>query len=121
MASSPTVHIIPALQDNYIYVVENDEKEAFIVDPGEAEPVLDFLQKHHLTPKVILLTHHHWDHVSGIKEIKNAGIIHASLKTFPITNFLITSRVAQNIPKIVMMGLKKGKIRKISVKAALRP
>lgn len=72
MASSPTVHIIPALQDNYIYVVENDEKEAFIVDPGEAEPVLDFLQKHHLTPKVILLTHHHWDHVSGIKEIKNA-------------------------------------------------
>ena len=32
---------IPALQDNYIWTLNNDEGQCLIVDPGEAQPVLE--------------------------------------------------------------------------------
>lgn len=57
---------IPALQDNYIWLLRNDRHECIIVDPGEAAPVLAALDERHLTPKAILLTHHHHDHVDGV-------------------------------------------------------
>ncbi|MEE3652993.1 MULTISPECIES: hydroxyacylglutathione hydrolase [unclassified Brenneria] len=57
---------IAALQDNYIWLLSNKEKQCVIVDPGEAQPVLDALAKHQLAPEAILLTHHHHDHVGGV-------------------------------------------------------
>ena len=60
---------IPALSDNYIWIVETNHHEALIVDPGEAQPVLDYLEAHELEPKVILLTHKHEDHVGGVKTL----------------------------------------------------
>lgn len=60
---------IPALQDNYIWLLSNDRNECVIVDPGEAIPVLEVLSKNRLTPTAILLTHHHNDHVGGVGEI----------------------------------------------------
>src|SRR3990167_4510921 len=68
------IHIfpIPALKDNYIWaVVSTSQKKALIVDPGEALPVLQFLQNHHLDLSGILITHHHWDHTDGVAELKN--------------------------------------------------
>lgn len=65
-----TIYPITALQDNYIWAIVNETKKcALIVDPGEAEPVIRFLKKHHLTLKGILITHHHWDHTNGISEL----------------------------------------------------
>ncbi|MCR9191793.1 MAG: hydroxyacylglutathione hydrolase [Gammaproteobacteria bacterium] len=61
---------IPALQDNYIWTMINPaEKLAVIVDPGEAVPVLGYLQAHDLTLAGIFLTHHHWDHTNGVSDI----------------------------------------------------
>ncbi|MCL2896215.1 hydroxyacylglutathione hydrolase [Brenneria tiliae] len=60
---------IAALQDNYIWLLSNKENHCVIVDPGEAQPVLDALGKHRLTPEAILLTHHHHDHVGGVAAI----------------------------------------------------
>ncbi len=57
---------IPAFQDNYIWLLQNDQQECIIVDPGEAEPVFAALAERHLTLKAILLTHHHHDHVGGV-------------------------------------------------------
>ncbi|RLM21848.1 hydroxyacylglutathione hydrolase [Brenneria alni] len=57
---------IASLQDNYIWLLSNKENHCVIVDPGEAQPVLDALNKHQLTPEAILLTHHHHDHVGGV-------------------------------------------------------
>ncbi len=58
---------IPAFEDNYIWLVRGRSKDrAAIVDPGNAEPVLDTLARLHLTPVAILCTHHHGDHVGGI-------------------------------------------------------
>jgi hydroxyacylglutathione hydrolase len=40
-----------------------------VVDPGEAQPVLDYLAREKLQLAAILATHHHADHVGGIAEI----------------------------------------------------
>ncbi|TDT60875.1 hydroxyacylglutathione hydrolase [Enterobacter sp. AG5470] len=60
---------IPAFQDNYIWVLNNDNGRCLIVDPGEAAPVLSAIQEHNWQPEAILLTHHHNDHVGGVKEL----------------------------------------------------
>ncbi|MGL6019059.1 MAG: hydroxyacylglutathione hydrolase [Gibbsiella quercinecans] len=60
---------IPALQDNYIWLLDNQEGHCIIVDPGEAAPVLAALQRRQLIPDAILLTHHHHDHVGGVKQL----------------------------------------------------
>ncbi|MCG8710644.1 hydroxyacylglutathione hydrolase [Brenneria sp. 4F2] len=60
---------IAALQDNYIWLLNNKENDCVIIDPGEALPVLDALSKHQLKPEAILLTHHHHDHVGGVADL----------------------------------------------------
>ncbi|HEY2453455.1 MAG TPA: hydroxyacylglutathione hydrolase [Scandinavium sp.] len=61
---------IPAFQDNYIWVLSQDDGQCLIVDPGEAAPVLAAIAENQWQPKAILLTHHHNDHVGGVKELK---------------------------------------------------
>ncbi|WP_312183467.1 hydroxyacylglutathione hydrolase [Pantoea sp. CTOTU46764] len=60
---------IPALQDNYIWTLTDDDNKCLIVDPGEAQPVLDKIRANHWQPVAILLTHHHHDHVGGVDEL----------------------------------------------------
>jgi hydroxyacylglutathione hydrolase len=62
------VYPVRAFQDNYIWTIHN-KTHAVIVDPGESEPVIDFLRFNKLTLAAILVTHHHPDHVGGIKDI----------------------------------------------------
>lgn len=59
---------IPAFTDNYIWQINNDQ-EAFVVDPGDAKPVIAFLDENNLKLAGILVTHHHWDHTGGIKDL----------------------------------------------------
>ena len=59
-------NIVPvcAFTDNYIWVI-HDQHHAAVVDPGDATPVLNFLQQKKLKLIAILNTHHHNDHVGG--------------------------------------------------------
>ncbi|OEE38439.1 hydroxyacylglutathione hydrolase [Vibrio genomosp. F10 str. ZF-129] len=60
---------IPAFNDNYIWVIENREGRCVVVDPGDANPVLPYLEAHQLTLDAILITHHHHDHIGGVPEL----------------------------------------------------
>ena len=48
--------IVKCLSDNYAYVCYNENNEAFVVDPSEAGPVIDCLEKNNLKLKYILNT-----------------------------------------------------------------
>ncbi len=64
------IFIINALSDNYIYLLRNEHKNiTSVIDPGEAEPVVNFLnnKKWHLDE--VINTHHHHDHVGGNAEL----------------------------------------------------
>lgn len=64
------VQTLPALRDNYIYVLGNEaNNEVLAIDPGEAAPVLAWCKQSKKTISHILLTHHHPDHVGGVQEL----------------------------------------------------
>ncbi len=65
------IQIIPAFDDNYIYLLKSPCGITAVVDPGEAAPVIEALEEQNLTLDYILITHHHWDHVGGNKQLKN--------------------------------------------------
>ncbi|MEE4202147.1 MAG: hydroxyacylglutathione hydrolase [Halieaceae bacterium] len=59
---------IPAFNDNYIWLLD-DGVAAWVVDPGDAEPVLARLASRSLSLAGILVTHHHPDHVGGLQKL----------------------------------------------------
>lgn len=61
--------LIPAFTDNYIYLVDT-QRGLWIVDPGDAAPVLSYLEDKQLQPSAILCTHHHGDHVGGVATLQ---------------------------------------------------
>jgi hydroxyacylglutathione hydrolase len=68
---SAKIEVIPlrAFKDNYVWTLR-DARCAAVVDPGEAQPVLDYLAAEKLQLIAILATHHHQDHVGGIAELR---------------------------------------------------
>lgn len=77
------VFSLPAYKDNYIHtIVDLEKRTCVIVDPGEAEPVFQFLNAEKLKPVAILLTHHHWDHINGVEEIQAACRGKVSLQVY---------------------------------------
>nr|XP_045238357.1 hydroxyacylglutathione hydrolase, mitochondrial isoform X3 [Macaca fascicularis] len=64
------VEVLPALTDNYMYLVIDDEtKEAAIVDPVQPQKVVDAARKHGVKLTTVLTTHHHWDHAGGNEKL----------------------------------------------------
>ncbi len=65
------VEIIPCLQDNYSYlIIDESNKTASVIDPSEAKPIINFIEKENINLKYILNTHHHFDHIGGNKDLK---------------------------------------------------
>jgi len=82
----PMVTAIKAFNDNYIWAIAdqsaNQHRDKIaLVDPGDALVCIDYLQKHDLVLTAILITHHHSDHVGGIKKL----LEYAKNKAWPVT------------------------------------
>jgi len=65
------IQIIPCLQDNYSYLIIDEKNNiACVVDPSEADPIIEYLENTQIKLKFILNTHHHYDHVGGNQKLK---------------------------------------------------
>lgn len=65
------IKYLKALSDNYIWIIEEEEGSAVIVDPSESQVVKKYLKENKITPVGIILTHNHEDHTGGVDGIKN--------------------------------------------------
>lgn len=63
------VDAVPALSTNYIWMIRHPYEGVVIIDPGESEPVFEYLKRHKTRPVAILVTHHHPDHCGGVMDI----------------------------------------------------
>ncbi len=80
---SMQIHPIKAFNDNYIWTLINkNNKQAIVIDPGQAEPVADYMQQQGLELTSIWTTHHHHDHIGGVMELQ---------EHFPMTHIVAHS------------------------------
>jgi len=65
------INIIPCLQDNYSFVIQDTEtKTIAVVDPSEFKPINNFIEKKFKKIDYIFNTHHHFDHTGGNLDLK---------------------------------------------------
>lgn len=65
---------ISAFADNYIWMLSVDDLTV-AVDPGDARPVLAWLDQHRRSLTAILITHWHPDHIGGINDLLNRSAV----------------------------------------------
>ncbi len=54
------------------YLIAGDDRRAVVIDPARADKLLDILKENDLTLTDILLTHGHFDHISAVKQLREA-------------------------------------------------
>ena len=73
------IEIVKCLKDNFSYLLIDElTKSTIVIDPSEAEPIINRIESLNLKLRFIMNTHHHYDHVGGNKELKklyNAKVI----------------------------------------------
>ena len=93
---------IPAFADNYLWLL-HDGCNALVVDPGDAQPVLEVLQHHKLQLQQILVTHHHGDHTGGVNVLREA------------TGAVVYGPATENIPQPFLPLVEKNKLNALGI------
>jgi hydroxyacylglutathione hydrolase len=80
--SNISISAINAFSDNYIWCIKaKDNLTAVLVDPGDADVCIDYIEKQGLILTDILITHRHPDHVGGVNKLK----MYCEHKNWPLT------------------------------------
>lgn len=66
------IHALPIYDDNYVWIITSAGK-AWVIDPGDHQPVVEFLLERKLDLAAILITHRHWDHVTGVRALADSA------------------------------------------------
>lgn len=94
------VEAIPILADNYVWAI-HDGRTAVLVDPGDAPPILTWLEVRDIALTGILVTHHHHDHVGGI----NGLLARHPVPVFGPTRGAAASRPVRDGEELALPGL----------------
>jgi len=95
------VKAIHAFTDNYIWLLTTNEG-SLVIDPGDFRPVSEYIKKHNKDLTGVLITHHHFDHTSGLKDlIKNYKIPIIG----PKNNISEINKVVKHGDKVNIIGL----------------
>jgi len=63
---------IPCLSDNYAFIIGNPEtREAALIDVPDSQPINEIVNNQGWNLSIVLITHHHPDHVQGLDGLKN--------------------------------------------------
>jgi len=64
---------VPCLKDNYAFLANDAATGATaVIDVPEAAPILNALAAHRWKASHILITHHHDDHIAGLRALAAA-------------------------------------------------
>lgn len=61
---------VPCRSDNYAYLVKGPDG-VFLIDAPDANPIMAALEARGWTLDVIMITHHHADHVDGVETLRD--------------------------------------------------
>ena len=68
-------YVVGMVQTNCYFAINDNTKEALIVDPGaSASKLAEIIEEEKLNPVAILLTHGHFDHAGGAEELAGQGL-----------------------------------------------
>jgi hydroxyacylglutathione hydrolase len=104
------VDAVPCLDDNYAWLVRAPDGAVAVCDPGEAAPAIAALEKAGGRLDLILLTHHHGDHVNGVAAVK---------QRFPGAKVVGARADAHRLPPLDLVVEPGGTVRLGSAEAAV--
>lgn len=88
-SSSKIIQIInPQFNSNTYVIYGNENNSVIIIDPGEIESksLIDFLSKKMINRYNVILTHEHYDHISGLKSLCSLFDINVFLSSYCFNN-----------------------------------